>query len=36
MIAREAEAQPGVLPLLSVMLDALYERDVAGGAAARC
>lgn len=31
MLAREAEAQPGVLPLLSVMLDELYERDVASG-----
>ena len=29
MLAKEAAAQPGVLPLLSVMLDDLYERDVA-------
>jgi hypothetical protein len=31
MIAREAEVQPGVLPLLSVLLDELYDRDVAHG-----
>jgi hypothetical protein len=31
LLAREAEAQPGVLPLLSVVLDELYERDVATG-----
>ena len=32
MLAREAAAEPGVLPLLSVMLDDLYGRDVATGA----
>jgi YD repeat-containing protein len=33
MLAREAEAQPGVLPLVSVMLDELYKRDAARGGA---
>jgi tetratricopeptide (TPR) repeat protein len=32
MLAGEAAAEPGVLPLLSVMLDDLYGRDVASGA----
>jgi hypothetical protein len=32
VIARAAAEEPGVLPLLSVMLDALYERDIAGAA----
>jgi hypothetical protein len=31
ILAKEAEAQPGVLPLLSVMLNDLYDRDVAPG-----
>jgi YD repeat-containing protein len=33
MLAREAEAQPGVLPLLSVMLDELYDAAHGGAGA---
>ncbi|HYF57017.1 MAG TPA: AAA family ATPase, partial [Salinarimonas sp.] len=32
VMARAANEEPGALPLLSVMLDSLYERDVAPGA----